>query len=197
MSNGDPGGVGPGQPPGGALDILQRITRPRPRPRRCACRPCSLVFMNRGDDIGRYRVVPERYRAIPDLVVSSGQWDQLDIPVSVAFFFYNSQIQRIAAFYPGPAGATESLLPLEMWEELVAANPILATLQPDVEALIARTDRNEYFLVPIDACYELVGHLRKRWKGFDGGQEARAELEAFFDRLKARSFPVDPSQVDG
>ena len=41
-----------------------------------------------------------------------------------------------AAFYPSPAGATESLLPLETWEELAAANPLLASLEPDVEALL-------------------------------------------------------------
>jgi hypothetical protein len=215
--------LNPEQFSGPALGILQRITQPKPRPRpgeacdlcgepipdehshlvdlntrslRCTCRPCALLFDNPGAAGGRYRLVPERYRALPDLVVSSGQWDQFDIPVSVAFFFFNSQIGRIAAFYPGPAGATESLLPLEIWEELAAANPILTTLEPDVEALLARTDRNDYFLVPIDACYELVGHLRKLWKGFDGGQEARAQLDAFFDRLHARSVPVDPSGQD-
>jgi hypothetical protein len=134
--------------------------------------------------------VPDDYRALPSLEVSPGQWDQLQIPVSVAFFFYNSQLGRVAAFYPSPAGATESLLPLDLWDDLVAANSILADLRPDVEALLARVDRGgaaEYYLVPIDACYELVGHLRLLWKGFDGGQEARSQLDAFFERVRARS----------
>ena len=38
-------------------------------------------------------------------------------------------------------------------------------------------------LVPIDRCYELVGALRTAWRGFDGGQEARALLDAFFADL--------------
>ena len=36
--------------------------------------------------------------------------------------------------------------------------------------------------MPIDACYELVGQLRRLWRGFDGGQEAHDALDAFFDR---------------
>ena len=45
----------------------------------------------------------------------------------------------------------------------------------------------ECFLVPIDACYELVGHLRVLWKGFDGGTEAHAAIDAFFDELSRRA----------
>jgi hypothetical protein len=100
----------------------------------------------------------------------------------------NSSMDQIAAFYPSPAGATESLLPLDSWQEIVAANPDLATLQPDVEAFLVRsTDRHsgeaECYLVPIDVCYELVGQLRMLWKGFDGGTEAHAALDAFFERM--------------
>jgi hypothetical protein len=111
--------------------------------------------------------------------------------VSVAFFFVNSTLERVAAFYPGPAGATESLLPLEIWDDVIAANPTLATLQPDVEAFLVRADREsggaECFVVPIDACYELVGHLRRHWRGFDGGREAHEALDAFFARVRARA----------
>ncbi len=45
------------------------------------------------------------------------------------------------------------------------------------------------FLVPIDACYELAGRLRQVWRGFDGGQDARAEIAGFFARVSARSRP--------
>ena len=40
--------------------------------------------------------------------------------------------------------------------------------------------------MPIDACYELVGQLRRLWRGFDGGSEAHDALDAFFDRRAAR-----------
>jgi len=67
----------------------------------------------------------------------------------------------------------------------------------DVEALIVRMpDRTSgsrtpaSFLVPIDRCYELVGALRLVWRGFDGGQDARAILDGFFAELAGRSRPA-------
>jgi hypothetical protein len=42
-------------------------------------------------------------------------------------------------------------------------------------------------VVPIDACYELVGNLRILWRGFDGGSEARAYLDTFFATVGERA----------
>jgi hypothetical protein len=75
---------------------------------------------------------------------------------------------------------------MDAWERLTSANPELANICSDVEALLVRAPAEGY-VVPIDACYELVGHMRRLWQGFDGGQEARAEMNAFFARVKARS----------
>jgi hypothetical protein len=155
----------------------------------CACRGCYLLFTSDGAGGGHFRAVPERYLAFSDFELTAGQWDSLQIPVGIAFFFFNSSLGRMAAFYPGPAGATESELGLDAWAEVMADNPALETLQPDVEALLVRSERDrsgaECFLVPIDACYELVGKLRQSWRGFDGGREAHAELDTFFDRVRA------------
>jgi hypothetical protein len=157
----------------------------------CACRGCYLLFTSEGAGGGHYRAVPDRYLAFPELGLSRAQWDSLQIPVSVAFLFVNSTLARVAMFYPGPAGATESLLPLETWDEILTANPALSTLQPDVEAFLVRADREagliDCYLVPIDACYELVGHLRRLWRGFDGGREANDALDAFFARVRMRA----------
>lgn len=157
----------------------------------CACRGCHLLFTSEGAGGGHYRAVPDRYLSFKDLKLSPAQWESLQIPVSVAFFFINSSLDRVAAFYPGPAGATESLLPLEAWAELVVANPELTTLEPDVEAFLVRAEPNrggaECFLVPIDTCYELVGHLRRLWRGFDGGREAHDHLDAFFAGVHAKA----------
>jgi len=158
----------------------------------CTCRGCYLLFTPEGSGGSHFRAVPDRYLAFTDFGLSPADWDALQIPVSVAFFFLNSSLGRVAAFYPGPAGATESLLPLEVWDGIVAANPTLATLLPDVEALLLRTDPRgdgtaECYLVPIDACYELVGHLRTLWRGFDGGREANDALEEFFDGVRGRA----------
>lgn len=155
----------------------------------CTCRACYLLFAPEGASGGKYRAVPERYLIVDGFALSPGEWDRLQIPVGVAFFFHNSAMAEVAAFYPSPAGATESLLPLDAWEGIAEANPIVKSLESDVEALLIRTDseRTECFVVPIDACYELVGLLRMKWKGFDGGQEAHNEIESFFSRLRERS----------
>jgi len=155
----------------------------------CTCRGCWMLFTVDGAGGGRYRAVPDRYCAVDDFTLTDGAWDAFQIPVSVAFFFYNSTLGRVAAFYPGPAGATESLLPLEAWDALSATNPILVTLAADVEALLVRSgpDHREAFVVPIDACYQLVGEMRRLWRGFDGGREARDALDDFFADLRARS----------
>jgi hypothetical protein len=154
----------------------------------CVCRACYLLFTTAGAAGGRYRSIPDRYIAGDSPMMTAAQWNALQIPVGVAFFFHNSPLQRTVAFYPSPAGATESELPLEVWGDIVAASSLVRSLQPDVEALLVRkSDAIETYIVPIDACYELVGRLRRHWKGFDGGDEARSELAQFFDRLRARS----------
>jgi hypothetical protein len=149
------------------------------------------LFVSDGAGGAHYRSVPDRYLTFSDVSLSPTHWDSLQIPVSVAFFFLNSSLGRVAAFYPGPAGATESELPLDTWADVVMANPALADLEPDVEAILMRAQSSnggtECYLVPIDACYELVGHLRRLWRGFDGGREAHDRLDAFFDVVRSRS----------
>lgn len=156
-----------------------------------ACRACHLLFTSEGAGGGHFQAVPARYQAFPGFELSAQQWDSLQIPVSVAFFFVNSTLERVAAFYPGPAGATESLLSLETWEELTSSNPALRSMRPDVEAFLVRIqpDRSgsECYVVPIDVCYELVGRLRQLWRGFDGGQDARDAIDGVFAQVKARA----------
>jgi hypothetical protein len=156
---------------------------------RCACRPCYLLF-TRDDATLSHRAVPDRYLALPDL--PQPVWDALDLPVGTAFLFHNSVLDRVVALYPGPAGATESELSLDAWGQVVSAVPLLATVRPDVEALLVRAEaqRIEAFVVPIDACYELVGHLRSLWRGFDGGQDVRRQLTDFFAAVRAKATPA-------
>jgi hypothetical protein len=163
----------------------------------CACRPCYLLFSTEGAR-QRYRAVPERYLTFPDFQLGPRQWEELEIPVGLAFFFANSVQERTVAFYPGPAGAAESELPLSAWGSVVALNPGLTTLAPDTEAIVIRAPGAtravaDAHLVPIDACYELVGRLRQVWRGFDGGQDARAGVQSWFARVDARSRPYRPT----
>ena len=45
----------------------------------------------------------------------------------------------------------------------------------------------EYYLVPIDECYKLVGLIRTHWRGLSGGTEVWREIGAFFAALKQRA----------
>ena len=157
----------------------------------CSCRACTVLFdAAAAGAAGRhYKLVPERRLRIDDFAMDDVAWAELRLPVDMAFFFASSDAGRVQAFYPGPMGATESLLGLEAWRALEAANPVLATLEPDVEALLvhrARGERRSY-VVPISDCFELVGLIRTRWRGFTGGREAWEEIARFYDGLDRRA----------
>ena len=164
----------------------------------CTCRGCYLLFST-PDAHQRYRAVPDRYLSFPDLALSTADWDSLQIPVGLSFFFHSSVLGRVVAFYPGPAGVAESELDLSTWDNVVAANPHLRALTADVEALLVTAPNDKAdarcFLVPIDACYELSGRLRMVWHGFDGGTEAREQIAAFLDHVSQRSRPVRDSDA--
>ncbi|HVL27489.1 MAG TPA: DUF5947 family protein [Acidimicrobiales bacterium] len=197
------------------LEVLERFRRPRPRPGErcelcaaeiggahahvvsvssrslmCACRPCYLLFLPGGAGGGHYKAVPDRVVALGPSAVSRATWEELQIPVGIAFFFHSTLTGQVHGFYPGPAGATESLLPLDLWERLLRSDPVLAALEADVEALLVRAGPDgdpESYVVPIDACYELVGYLRMQWRGFDGGSEARRTIDEFFAGVAQRA----------
>ena len=150
----------------------------------CSCDPCALRFENVLE--GKFKLIPRDARPLPDFQMTDLEWEGLSLPISLAFFFYDTPHKKMAAYYPSPAGATESLLPLTAWEALVVANPVLSKLQPDVETLLVnRThDTREYFVAPIDVCFELVGLIRVHWRGFSGGEEVWTAINGFFNRLK-------------
>ncbi len=178
-------------------DEHQHVVNIAARQLMCVCRGCYLLFTDCQAEL-RYRAVPDRYLAFPDFALDRRTWEALQIPVGMAFFFHNSAQNRTVAFYPGPAGATESELDLEAWTAMSAAEPRVGLLADDVEALLVRlsgdaeAEQPICYLVPIDACYEFVGRLRMLWRGFDGGQEAREFIDNFFAMLAARSAERRP-----
>ncbi|MFJ6138208.1 DUF5947 family protein [Kitasatospora sp. NPDC092286] len=155
----------------------------------CACTACGMLFRQAGAAGDRYRAVPDRYLSDPGPGLDEAAWATLRIPVSTAFLFRNAVLDRLVALYPSPAGATESELDEETCRAALTGTRLAGLLEPDVEALLLRRTggRIQCLLVPIDVCYELVGRMRLRWQGFDGGAEARADLDAFFRRVTGRA----------
>jgi len=158
----------------------------------CACQACSILFDRKAASDGHYRLVGDRRLRLDDFEVADATWEELRLPVDMAFFFRHSAEKRVMAFYPSPMGPTESLLRLEAWQELEAANPVLGTLEPDVEALLANRVRGErrYYVVPIDECYALVGLIRTWWRGFTGGKEVWEQIGRFYSELDRRAKPA-------
>ncbi len=170
------------------------LIEPQTRKLLCTCAACAILFSNSGT---KYKRVPRRVLLLDDFRLSDQQWDSLMLPINLAFLFRSSPGSRVLALYPSPAGATESLLSLETWKDIEDANPLVKEMEPDVEALLANrlgqgrgTATPEYYMIPIDECYRLVGLIRAKWKGFSGGAEVWEEIGGFFAGLKARATVV-------
>jgi hypothetical protein len=199
------------QPTATALSALRRFARKRPDVERCelcgneigpqhqhllelanrrmvcSCDACTILFDN--PQAARYRRIPREISELPDFRMTDMQWESLHLPISLAFFYHSTPAQRVVAMFPSPAGATESLLTLESWQDLEADNPALRELKPDVEALLVNRvgEGREYFRVPIDECFKLVGLIRTHWRGLSGGTEVWREIARFYASLRERS----------
>ena len=89
----------------------------------CACEACATLFDGMAN--GKYRRVSRRAQLLANFKMTDAQWDDLLIPINMAFFFNSSVEGRTIPLYPSPAGAVESLLPLDAWSEIVEENPVL------------------------------------------------------------------------
>jgi hypothetical protein len=150
-----------------------------------------------GMERSKYKRVSRHAQYLSDFEMTDGQWESLLIPINMAFFFRSSIEGRVIVLYPSPAGAVESLLPLEAWNEIAESNRALSRLLPDVEALLVNRvghahgiARAAYYIAPIDECYKLVGLIRSNWRGLSGGSEVWTEIGQFFSDLRSRAHVV-------
>lgn len=168
----------------------QHLLDPKKRKILCSCDSCAVLFC--GQEGAHYLRIPRRIRLLYGFEMADLQWESLMLPINLAFFYRDSAANKMIAMYPSPAGAIESLLSLESWNGIAAAHPALQSIEPDVETFLV--DRvgspAEYYIVPIDECYRLVGLIRMHWRGLSGGVDVWKEIRGFFAELKARSTEV-------
>jgi hypothetical protein len=156
----------------------------------CTCETCRALFAGEGS----YRPTGNRTLWLDGLELSDEHWASFGIPIGLAFFFHSSTggpagDGALVAFYPSPAGTTECELDLGPWQQLVAANPLLESLEPDAEALIVNRlgAARQHAIVPIDECYRLVGLVRVSWEGISGGTGIDEAVARFFAETEVRA----------
>ncbi len=159
----------------------------------CTCEACWALYSGEAE----YRPTGMRTLWLEDFRCPEETWASFQIPIGLAFFMRSTVTGSVVAFYPSPAGATESELRLDAWEALVADNPILEQLDSDAEALVANrlSQPAQYAIIPIDQCYGLVGLIKSRWEGISGGDAIQSAVPEFFAALRQRalSAPGIPS----
>ena len=148
----------------------------------CVCETCWAV--RTGD--AEFRPVGNRTLVLDDFVLSEEEWAAFEVPIGLAFFMTSTVSGAVVGLYPSPAGATECELDLDAWRRLVAANPVLETLEADAEALVVNrlADPPQHAIVPIDRAYELVGVIKASWEGISGGRATEQAVEGYFAGLR-------------
>jgi hypothetical protein len=151
----------------------------------CSCEACWALYSGNAE----YRPTGMRTLWLDDFRCGEEEWGAFQIPIGLAFFMRSTVTGTVVAFYPSPAGATESELSLESWQTLVDLNPVLEQLDADAEALVVNrlAQPHEYAIVPIDDCYALVGLIKSRWEGISGGNAIEQAVPEFFAALRARA----------
>jgi hypothetical protein len=154
----------------------------------CACESCWNV--RSGDP--EYRPAGNRTVWLPDLQIPDDLWAAFQIPIGLAFFMDSTVTSCVVALYPSPGGATESELHFESWNRMRELNPVLCTLEPDVEGLVVNrlADPPAYAIAPIDQCYALTGLIKRNWEGISGGPGVAQAVDAFFGELRLEGAPT-------
>jgi hypothetical protein len=148
----------------------------------CVCETCWAV--RTGDP--EFRPVGNRTLVLEDFALGDEDWAAFEIPIGLAFFMVSTVSGGVVGLYPSPAGATECELDLEAWQRLVAANPVLESMEADAEALVVNRMASppQHAIVPIDRAYALVGVVKASWEGISGGRATEEAVAGYFAALR-------------
>ncbi len=151
----------------------------------CACGACTILFADHAAGGRHYRLIPDERRRLTAFHLDGLLWAALGVPVDLAFFTAAAS-GEVTARYPSPAGALHAPVHAASWERLTRANPVLADLRPDVEALVVHRALGaaEHWILPVDDCFRLTALLRAHWTGFTGGDAVRHRIRTFFEELE-------------
>jgi hypothetical protein len=161
----------------------------------CSCEPCWAMRAGEGD----FRPVGNRTVWLQDLDIPDDLWANFQIPIGLAFFMKSTVTDCVVAMYPSPAGATESELHFDSWARICELNPVLATMESDIEGLIANRllDPPVYVIAPIDRCYALTGAIKATWEGISGGTGVTGAVTEFFAGLRVDAAKTEALQAKG
>jgi hypothetical protein len=150
------------------------LLEPEKRELVCACNGCALLFPESGG--GRYRHIRSRALGLRGMELGEADFRALELPVRLAFLCPSRVHGRTFAIYPNPGGTTEATVPPAAWADLLAAYPVAAGIEPDVEGLLIDhlDGRKRCFVASLDVCHYFVGLLRR---------ESLAEAMRFIDGL--------------
>lgn len=148
----------------------------------CACQACALLFVRGAASEGHFRLLPQRRVRLPRVSTKV-----LGVPVGLAYFVLGED-GNVLAHYPSPLGSTDWEVDQEAWQEVLAQSPALATLEPEIEALLVNTaqDTYQHWIVPLDDCFRLIAVVRQHWHGLSGGSRVWEEIRRFFGELQER-----------
>ena len=153
----------------------------------CSCDGCAVLFC--GQAGAHFLRVPRRIRELAGFQMPELQWEGLMIPINLAFFYLDSAAGKVRAMYPSPAARLNLCSAWNHGLRSLADHPALQAMQPDVETFLVNrvSQPAQYYVVPVDECYRLVGLIRMHWRGLSGGTEVWKEIHHFFADLKTRS----------
>lgn len=149
----------------------------------CVCESCWAL--RSGD--AEFRPVGSRVIWLDSLDLPDDLWARFRIPIGLAFFLRSQG--GVVAFYPSPAGATESEIDTIVFAELESRNPRVQELEPDAEVLIVDRlgDSMRSAIAPTDQAYRLVGLVKTHWQGISGGPGLQNAVDGFFEELREKA----------